>query len=506
MSASISRRDFLKFVSLLPLLTLRLPKSIPGATSVFQDSDQQNILVFVFDALSARHMPIFGYPRNTTPNLARFAQRATVYHSHHAAGNFTTSGTASLLTGVYPWTHRGINLHGTVLESFRDRNIFSTYPKERFTYAYTHNLLAESLLQQFRSNLGLYKRTRELAINDPEYSDRLFPSDYNVSLWSEQLILRGAETKPSSLFGSILYRLLRLSQKREMASDYGRQFPRGVPNLDDVYFILEDAINWLINELPTIRESHLGYFHILPPHAPYYPPKDFIGRFQDDYVPEAKPPSPFSEGYADEFLNQKRMEYDENLAYADAEFGRLYDSMVKNGILDNTIVVITADHGEMFERGILAHVTPTLYEPVLHIPLLISVPGQTQRKDVYSYTSCVDLLPTLVKFTGQSIPEWVEGEVLPSIMDEPIQNERSVFAVEAKSSAKEGNLNKVTVAIIKENYKLIYYRGYPKTPAPELFDLSNDPEELNDLASTKSSITADLQQEIEKKLQQTHSL
>ena len=176
---------------------------------------------------------------------------------------------------------------------------------------------------------------------------------------------------------------------------------------------------------------------------------------------------------------------------------------LQKGILDNTIVIVTADHGELFERGIVGHETPALYEPLIHIPLLISVPGQTQRQDVYSLTSCVDLLPTLAKLTGQPAPEWGEGVVLPGFRDEPAQNERSVFAVEAKSSSKLGPLKKLTVAMIKENYKLIYYRGYPKTPAPELFDLSNDPEELQDLASTKPSIAADLQQEIEAKLRQT---
>jgi arylsulfatase A-like enzyme len=505
MSSPITRRDFLKLISLLPLLSLRLQKTMSAAASGFQESGQQNILIFVFDALSARHMPIFGYPRNTTPNLARFAERASVYHSHHAGGNFTTPGAASLLTGVYPWTHRAIHLHGSVLDSFNDKNIFSTFPKDGFSFAYTHNLLAESLLQQFRSNIDLFMRTRELAINDPEYSDRLFASDYNVSLWSEQLILRGGETKPSSLFGGLLYRFLRLSQKRKMASLYGRQFPRGIPNLDDVYFILEDAINWLISELPAARNPSLGYIHILPPHEPYNPRKDFIGMFQDDYKPITKPPSPFSDGRSDGSLNKSRMEYDENLAYADAEFGRLYDAMVQKEILDDTIVIVTADHGELFERGIMSHITPTLYEPLLHIPLLISVPGQTRRQDVYSHTSCVDLLPTLANLYGQPVPEWVEGEVLPGFRDKPVLNEPSVFAVEAKSSSKQGALNKVTVALIKENYKLIYYRGYPKNPAPELFDLSNDPEELQDLASTKPSIVAAFQQEIEDKLRLTHS-
>jgi arylsulfatase A-like enzyme len=504
MSHLKTRRDFLKLVSLLPPLLLSLSNRRANALSSLPGSDQQNLLIFVFDALSARHLPIYGYPRNTAPNLTRFAERATVYHSHHSGGNFTTPGTASLLTGVYPWTHRAIQIHGSVLDSFNDRNIFSTYPKDGFTFAYTHNLLAESLLQQFRSNIDLFKRTRELAINDPEYSDHIFASDYNVSLWSELLILRGGETKPSSLIGSIIYRFLRLSQIKNIAGVYGSEFPRGVPNLDDIYFILEDAINWLISELPATRKPFLGYFHVLPPHEPYCPRADFVGKFKDEFKPITKPPSPFSEGYSDELLNSRRMAYDEYLAYADAEFGRLYDAMARKGILDNATVIVTADHGELFERGILGHTTPTLYESLIHIPLLISVPNQTQRQDVYSHTSCVDVLPTLLKLTGQPPAIWSEGEILPGFRNESVQNNRSVYAVEAKSSPKQGALNKATVALLKGNYKLIYYRGYSETSASELFDLSNDPEELHDLASTEPSIVADLQQEIEDKLRQTH--
>jgi arylsulfatase A-like enzyme len=499
-----TRRDFLKLVSLLPLLLLPLPKRTADAPSSAQDSTP-NILIFVFDALSARHLPIYGYARNTTPNLTRFAERATVYHSHHSGGNFTTSGTASLLTGVYPWTHRAIQEYGTVLESFSSQNIFSTYPKAGFSFAYTHNLLAEYLLQQFRSHIGLFKRTRELALNDPEYSDRLFASDYNVSFGSEQAILRGGATKPTSLLGSLLYRVLRLSRLIKTADVYEAQFPNGVPNLNDIYFILEDAINWLIAELPAARQPFLGYFHILPPHDPYCPRVDFVGKFQDDFVPPAKPPSPFSQGISEESTQYSRMQYDEYLAYADAEFGRLYDALLQKGTLDQATVIVTADHGELFERGIVGHVTPTLYEPLIHIPLLVSVPGQTQRQDIDTHTSAVDILPTLAKLTGQPAPAWGEGQVLPGFSGEPVTTAPDVFAVEAKSSPKQGVLNKVTVAMIKGNYKLIYYRGYPKNPAPELYDLSNDPEELQDLASVNPSVAADLQQAIEAKLRQTHS-
>jgi arylsulfatase A-like enzyme len=497
MKPFLSRRNFLK---LFPALSLFL---LPPIKMFFEATRAQagpNILIFVFDALSARHMPIYGYKRNTTPNIARFAERAIVYHAHHAGGNFTSAGTASLLTGVYPWTHRAIHIHGSVLDRFADENIFAAYPKDGFTYAYTHNILAEILLSQFRKHINLLKQTRELAVDDPEYSDRIFSPDYHVALWAEQLILRGVETKPSSLFGSLLYRLLRLNRKTQLAESYSEQFPRGIPNVDDVYFILEDAVNWLIQEVSSAPKPYLGYFHILPPHEPYNPRKEFIGIFKDGYQPVEKPESTFSMGRSTEELNTGRTEYDENLAYADEEFGRVLSQMELQGLLENTVVIVTSDHGEMFERGIAGHETPVLYEPLIHIPLLISVPGQTQRKDIQEVTSCVDLLPTIAQLSGQTRPAWAEGQVLPGFESGSGVNQRSVFAVEAKSSPKTGPLNKATIAVLKNEYKLIYYQGYSQNPPPELYNLSSDPEELQNIASANPSIVQDLQKEIEGKI------
>jgi len=104
----LSRRDFLKLSALLPaspgdpaLDTKSDPNGKPA-----QQGSPQNIIILLFDAMSARDLSVYGYPRNTTPNLMRFANRANVYHSHYSAGNFTIPGTTSLLTGLYPWTHR----------------------------------------------------------------------------------------------------------------------------------------------------------------------------------------------------------------------------------------------------------------------------------------------------------------------------------------------------------------------------------------------------------------
>ena len=109
----MNRRQFLKLSSLASFLSLPLHVQPPRLP--ISNPDARNILIVVFDAFSAKNIPFYGYPRNTTPNLNKLLDKAIVYHNHYAAGNYTTPGTASLLTGAYPWTHRAINLGDQVI-------------------------------------------------------------------------------------------------------------------------------------------------------------------------------------------------------------------------------------------------------------------------------------------------------------------------------------------------------------------------------------------------------
>ena len=95
---ALVRRDFLKLASLLPVSYFVSPllRLTQGKTQV----THPNIIILVFDAWSAQNISLYGYPRKTTPNLDRFAEKATVYHNHFTGGTFTVPGTASLLTGL----------------------------------------------------------------------------------------------------------------------------------------------------------------------------------------------------------------------------------------------------------------------------------------------------------------------------------------------------------------------------------------------------------------------
>ncbi|PWB72996.1 MAG: hypothetical protein C3F07_10535, partial [Anaerolineales bacterium] len=152
MRSKSSRRDFLKLTSLLPfgLAASNLEKRF--GVHLQQPGGQKNVLVIVFDAWSAYNVSLYGYGRNTTPNIDRLAERATVYHNHHAGGSFTTPGTASLLTGVLPWTHRAFESNGTLDEAFVTRNIFTAF-QNHYSIAYTHNPWANTLLEQLRDEI-----------------------------------------------------------------------------------------------------------------------------------------------------------------------------------------------------------------------------------------------------------------------------------------------------------------------------------------------------------------
>jgi len=151
----------------------------------------------------------------------------------------------------------------------------------------------------------------------------------------------------------------------------------------------------------------------------------------DNFRPLKKPEHRFSDHKTNSQLASSRASYDEYIGTTDAEFGRFMDYLDESGLRENSYVIVTSDHGEMFERGEREHDTPLMYEPVIRIPLMISAPGQQKRRDVFSNTSSVDVLPTLLNLVGKPVPEWCEGRLLPELGGQ-VNAQRATFAVEAK--------------------------------------------------------------------------
>jgi len=500
MKTKLNRRDFLKLAGLLPL-TYYIPHYLIKPDHPIKNPNAQNVIIIVFDALSAMNMEIFGYSRETMPNLSKLADRATVYHNHFASGNFTTPGTASLLTGTYPWTNRGFVSGKPILDEFNTKNIFSLFD-QYYRITYSHNPFVTTLQNQFAADLDQYKPRRELYLRSDKVISQLFEKDEDIALLSWVRSIKKKRGHAYSLFLSHIYQAISEGSPENL-SEF---FPRGIPFIGvDSYYLLEEAIDWTHSELLNIPQPFLGYFHYLPPHKPYFTRKEFVDVFKNDVFIFWEKPHPIKKNTTHYYPNKHNW-YDEFILYADAEFYRFFNNLQESGLLENTWLILTSDHGEIFERGVQGHINELLHQPLVRIPLLIFEPGQQTRQDVHEATSAVDVLPTLLHLTGQEIPSWCEGEVLPPYRDSELTRDRSVFALEAKNNNQSSPITTGTGMIVKGGYKLMYYFGYDTLKENEakyeLYDLENDPEELYNLAKPKLNLTEDLLDELKAKIEE----
>src|SRR5687768_12856468 len=226
---NLNRRDFLKLAGTVAA-SLTLQHIVPGAAGeVKNQTSLPSVIIVLFDTMSARNLSVYGYPRQTTPNLERFAERATIFHSHYSAGNYTVPGTASLLTGMYPWTHRAFNQAGLIKREYEERNLFRSFGADYDRFAFSQNIWADSFLNQF----------------EPDVDDHLPPSSFSdaslvvgenfekdpiAAMHALDGSLMSVANTPSSLLFGIAERLMYL---RRLRGAQGKDYPRGLPSLVD---------------------------------------------------------------------------------------------------------------------------------------------------------------------------------------------------------------------------------------------------------------------------------
>lgn len=506
MNNKVSRRDFLKLAGLVSLGSIIPPSAQNLNAKAMVQGDKKNVLIVVFDSLTAKNISLHGYGRENTPNLSRLANRATVYHNHYASGNYTTPATASLLTGTIPWTHRAIRFRNTVKPELANKSIFHTF-NDYYRTSYSHNTLADALLKQFSGSMEGYIPQEKYFLFNDGVIQNLFDNDGDIATVAWAREIKREEGFSYSLFLTNLYEKYRDNLIKGAVKEY----PYGLPSINlDNYYIFEDAIQSLTDQVINLPHPFLSYLHFFPPHFPYKPHQDFAGAYQNDPnqgIP--KPDDIFTEGNSIEKLEKWRRYYDEFILNVDHEFGLFFDKLESSGVLDDTWVIFTADHGEMFERGIQGHTTATLYQPIVHIPLLIFEPGKQTRQDIYTPTSAIDIMPTLLHVTGHPIPDSVEGSILPPYSKALLPGRNlGPFTVQARYNEVTYPLTQASVMHVIDNYKLVYYLGYEELGSEAekfmLFDLEADPEELTDLSQTKRETATDLLNIVKTKLKESN--
>ena len=122
---------------------------------------------------------------------------------------------------------------------------------------------------------------------------------------------------------------------------------------------------------------------------------------------------------------------------------------------------------------------------------------------IKTITNAVDMLPTLAHITGSPVPNWGEGKLLPTLGGEEDMT-RSTFSVEAKSNSAFAPLTKASIAMYQGTHKMVYYTGYSSEDSFELYNLEDDPEELQDLYPEGSVLAKTMQEELLDKLNEVN--
>lgn len=509
------RRDFLKLAGLIGL-NLAAPNGISHLHKVLQqDSNQPNVLIIVFDAWSALNCSFYGYPRDTTPNIKRLTENATIYHNHYAAGTWTIPGTSSLLTGAHPWDHRAFGMHGmakgtvSFSDDFIKKSIFHVF-SDYHRVSYSHNLLAEEILKVFFKDIDNLIPRYEWYLQKERLLE-IFSNDADAATVAFNRSLKHEDGFGYSLFLDKLFNLLDRDNSRNQLEE---KFPLGIPGrvIDTEQYLLEDGVDNLLKTVLSALNPFIAYCHFMPPHDPYKTRVEFYKRFNNDgFQPLRKPfhmlrkdNVPLISSVNDftyEQMERMRKDYDEYILYVDAEFSRLYEMLEEKNVMDNTILILTSDHGEMFERGVVKHATKLMHEPIVRVPLVIFEPGQTTRRDVYEKTSAIDLMPTLAHLTGHKIPEWCKGQILPPYKNQI--SERDIFIMDSRANEENAPIEIGSFTLIRGSYKMMYYVGYAELDGGdyvELYNIDADPEEMNELSSTKPGLVNEMLHTIKAKL------
>jgi arylsulfatase A-like enzyme len=463
----------------------------PGGVAV--PVSRPNIILVTFDALCAQHTTLHGWPRDTTPNLQALAKESYVFDHAYAAGNFTPPGVSSLLSGKYPFHHHILNDYSFFLGREQTENLaFILRGLGYQTIAVVSNQFAapsQRNMAGFDKISSSFSRSRFLAV----VSKYFYQSGLGTAAWLCPM-LRGT--------------ILGVAVKGLRHEWHAWFHKAGVSKEDDRslgIFAPEYTFGEATQFLRTAREPFFIWVHIWPPHDPYVPSKKFLYTFLAEKIFDGLEVSstdinPYSAypPHDQPKVDKLALRYDENILYADDEFGKFLTGLRQSGLLSHSILIVSADHGEMFEKGFCSHAGPYLYQPLMHIPFILHMPYQTNGQRLFPNVSQVDLAPTLLDYLGLATPPWMDGQSFyKALKGQPYQPEPK-FSMNLCYKNDPPNFLTKTIAIVQDNYKLIYYLNFHRY---EMYNLQKDPRELHNIVQREPEIFSALKKQLDGVLQ-----
>jgi arylsulfatase len=424
------------------------------ACSPAEKGDPPNVILISLDTLRADHVGAYGYPRATTPHLDRFAETAIVFDRAYSPAPSTLLAHASLLTGLPPETHG--------LLGIRD-SLSSRIPT-----------LAEVL------SVAGY---RTAAFVNCGWLDPSFALDRGFSTYDY------AHDQTQRQVGGRI--------------EFGR-------NADETN---QAVVEWLdeVEGEPFFLFVHYFDVHSDWTRLPYDAPPSYIEQWA---LPQ---PSGFRSGDGERFasrylvrMNESgiryseaerryvRSLYDAGVAYTDAALGALFDRLESTGQLEDSLVIVVADHGEEFqEHGQVLH--DQVFEEHVRVPLLLRLPAGDERAAGFAgarvpfLVRLEDLVPTVLTYLGLDIPAPPQGrDLLPLLGAEEPEVRAAYFRTQSGSQ----------LGIREGRFKLIRKIDPAETL---LFDLESDPGEKANVASRHPETVARLLTELARHQQEHRS-
>ncbi len=389
-------------------------------------AQRPNVILVMVDTLRADHLSCYG-GTVATPNLCRLARDGGTVYQGFSHASWTKPATASLLTSLLPSTHRAMSKPSTLSPDVE--------------------MIAEVMQGAGYTTGGV--------VSNINLADSFgFNQGYDEYYFLGPAYLAGAEESSSKL---ILYNIVRaiwfnVSGGGIRPSD----FYQDSNTVNDVVF------EWLDR---NSRERFFLFVHYMDPHDPYFRhPYDGhgIARVSNQH-PDA------------ELAEEMHALYNGEIEFLDANFGRLLDRLRGDGVYDQTVIALVADHGEeFFEHGGWWHGL-TLYEEQIHVPLIIKWAKGTEVPGAEATTAparLIDVAPTLAAAAGAQIPDAMQGIDLRTSVNSRNAKQREVYSEEDH----EGN---VLWALRTGNRKLIgANEGNPRgLPTQEFFAIDVDPHE-----------------------------
>lgn len=441
-------------LTLAPGSNTRLPRP---ASAELTTPPASSVILLVVDTLRRDHLSLYGYERQTSPQIDRWAKQGLVFEDMTATSSWTLPSHASMLTGLYPRSHgaHGLRAHYTWGNSY---------------------LLAET-----QDTLAEYAREADIAtgaiIANHFYLSRKWGLDQGFDTYWTSRPRRGLRFAPTEW----LTRQLADFSYTEFAWSYYRD-----------RYITDHAIQWLRwhQDLPFFL-----LLNYMDPHTPSYrepceavPAGDELSFREHSYdiwpVPGQQPPP--------NVLRDIVNNYDREILHLDAELARLFQFLEESGLDERTTVVLTSDHGEYFgERDLWFH-SKALHNEVVNVPLVVHGPTITPGRSDKPVQS-VDLFPTITDLLGLEIRPVQGASVLGDeqhpIVSEWYQSESGILLQRVP-----GRFERDLRTIRDGSLRLIASsRGGQEH---ELYEIAGDPTETHDLSADRARV-----EDLTKKLQ-----